>query len=73
MIYRRGLMGALIRARRRELGLSQTRLAARTGVSKSTVSMLELGFADKQLEHVVRLLEAMDLELAVRPRRSGDP
>lgn len=73
MIYRRGLMGALIRARRRELGLSQTRLAVRGGVSKSTVSMLELGFADKQLEHVVRLLEAMDLELAVRPRRSGDP
>jgi transcriptional regulator with XRE-family HTH domain len=66
-------MGALIRARRRELGLSQTRLAVRGGVSKSTVSMLELGFADKQLEHVVRLLEAMDLELAVRPRRSGDP
>lgn len=57
---------AALRARRRELGLSQAELAARAGVSQATVSRLERGRDDVRLALVRKLLEAVDLRLEVR-------
>lgn len=52
---------------RRELGLSQTELAAASGLSRQTVSSLERGdIGDLGLRKVLRLLDALDLTLVVR-------
>lgn len=57
----------LLRAARRYAGLSQRALAARAGVSASTVAALEAGQRAGSVPTVARLLHAAGLELAAVP------
>jgi predicted transcriptional regulator len=59
---RRELAGELT-ARRTELGLSQTEVAARMGTSQSAVARLESGQADVRLSTLERYVAALDQHL----------
>jgi HTH-type transcriptional regulator/antitoxin HipB len=58
-------LAAIARGRRRELGLSQAELAARARVSRQWVSTFESGKATAEIGLAIRLLDALDLRLAV--------
>jgi transcriptional regulator with XRE-family HTH domain len=67
-------MGELIRAERKVLGLTQEALAKKVGVSRRTVSQLELGqVSDLGIRKVMALLGALGLELQVTPIRVMRP
>lgn len=57
--------GAIIRAEREKLGLSQAKLAAEAGVSTTTISDLERGQRAATLDLADRVLAAMGLRLHV--------
>lgn len=57
--HRRSLSEALV-ARRIELGLSQTEVAARMGTSQSAVARLEAGEDDVRLSSLQRYAAAVD-------------
>lgn len=59
-------LGALIRARRRELKLDQATLAARAGVSRPWLSAVEKGKPTAELGLVLRTLAALGLILDIR-------
>jgi HTH-type transcriptional regulator / antitoxin HipB len=61
-------LGALIRARRRELGLTQTEVADVANTNLRLVSELERGKPTARLENVMRVLEALGIELEARIR-----
>jgi len=58
-------LGALIRDRRNELGLTQQNLADKTGVSRVWIVALEKGKPSAQLELVLRTLRQLGLALSV--------
>src|SRR6185437_8050941 len=64
-------MGATLRRRRKELGLSQAAAAGSIARRQATISDLENG-GDVRLSTLLRLLATLDLELVVRPRTRGD-
>jgi transcriptional regulator with XRE-family HTH domain len=57
-----GLFDRTVSVRREEVGLSQTELAARVGVSQQTVSRWEGGTAIPQADRVIALARVLDLE-----------
>ena len=59
---RRALADELV-ARRTELGLSQTEVAARMGTSQSAVARLESGQADVRLSTLERYVAALERQL----------
>jgi y4mF family transcriptional regulator len=59
-------LGALIRARRRDLGLNQTELAAVARTTLRFISELERGKRTAQLDGVLRVLAALGIELEAR-------
>lgn len=59
---RRRLLRALA-ARREELGLTQTQVAARMGTSQSSVARLESGEADARLSTIERFSAAVRAQL----------
>lgn len=61
-------LGALIRARRRELGLTQTEVANVARTTLRFISELEGGKQTAQLDGVLRVLAALGIELNARPR-----
>jgi len=61
-------IGTIVRARRRELGWSQTELAVRSGTSRTFVADLEAGKPTAELGRTLRLIDALDLRLTL-----GDP
>ena len=58
-------IGQAVRARRLELGVSQTELALRAGMTQSAVSRLEAGGAVPTIGVLERLAAALDAELVV--------
>jgi len=58
-IQRRKQLLSELAERRRELGLSQTEVAARMGTSQSTVARLEAGGGDVRLSSLERYAEAL--------------
>ena len=57
-------IGALIRARRRELGVSQARLAELVGVSRLWINQVERGKPGAGLGFVLRTLATLGIELS---------
>ncbi|QPT39704.1 transcriptional repressor DicA [Oligella ureolytica] len=67
-------IGELIRTERKALGLTQEALAKKVGVSRRTVSQLELGqVSDLGIRKVMALLGALGLELQATPIRVKRP
>ncbi len=67
-------IAAIVRGRRRDLGLSQSALAEMVGVSRKWVSEFEGGKASAELGLVMRSLEILGLNIDVSDRvpvRSG--
>lgn len=63
-------IGALVRDQRRQLGLSQTQLAAQVGTSQRYISHLENGKRTLQLGLVLRVLDELGVGLTIQPRSS---
>ena len=61
--------GAQLRARRRELGLSQQATGELSGCSARFVGELERGKATVRLDKVIAVLAALGLELDTRKRK----
>lgn len=62
-----GDLGAAVRGRRRDLGWSQHRVADLADVSRRWLSSLESGKPSVELDLVLRVLDAVGLELRVYP------
>lgn len=60
-------LGAVIRERRKQLGLDQAALAARIGVSRQWVIGIERGRARAELGLVLRALDALGIRLNAAP------
>jgi transcriptional regulator with XRE-family HTH domain len=57
-------LGARVRARRAELGLTQAALAARACISRPSVANVEAGRQNVGLRQLVSLAQALDVEVA---------
>lgn len=70
-------LGAAVRAARERAGLSQRELAARAGVERQWLVLLETGrVANPMLGNVFKTLAALELQLEVAPasvRAQGTP
>lgn len=64
-------VGAALRRRRRQLGLSQTDLGAKASLRQATISGLENGEPGTQLRTLMDIISALDLEIVVRERTKG--
>lgn len=66
-------LGLLLKGVRRQQGLSQQKLALKAGgTSQARLSQLELQPGRLTLERLLLITAALDLELVVRPRQSGN-
>jgi y4mF family transcriptional regulator len=61
-------LATTVRRRRHELGLSQEQLAGVIGVHRVFISQLEGGKATVRFELVLRLLQALGLDVELRSR-----
>ena len=61
-------LAPLIRAIRRQAGLSQAALALRLGVSHQAISQLERQPERVTVERLMRVLSALKIDLVLRPR-----
>jgi transcriptional regulator with XRE-family HTH domain len=61
------LAGA-VRERRHELGLSQEQLAGVVGLHRVSIGYLEAGERSLGFEHVLRIVQALGLDLELRSR-----
>ena len=67
-------LGEQIAARRKRLGLSQSELARKAFIGRSTLDALENGRAGELgFSKITRLLAALGLELTLQPASSGRP
>jgi predicted transcriptional regulator len=71
MAARRRDLSATLVARRLDLGLSQTEVAARMGTSQSAVARLESGEADVRLSTLERYAAALGQQLDWRLEQRG--
>lgn len=62
-----GEAAAQVRGRRLQLRLSQNQLAQRAGVSRKWVYEFEAGKPHAELGHLLRVLDALELQLDVSP------
>ncbi|MFT4640367.1 MAG: y4mF family transcriptional regulator [Verrucomicrobiales bacterium] len=61
-------IGSLLRDRRRHLGIRQIDFAALSQVAVHTVSDIESGKGNPTLDILLKILDPLGLELAVRPK-----
>lgn len=66
-------LAAVVRGRRRDLGLSQAELATRAGVSRKWIYQFEGGKPTAELRLILRVLDALDLVLDVGQVAAGKP
>ena len=59
---------ALVRARRRELGLTQEQLAGVVGVHRTFIAYFETGRRKASLDTALRVVQALGLDVELRPR-----
>ena len=73
MIRAPAQLGVLLKGVRRQQGLSQQEMALKAGgTSQARLSQLELQPGRLTMERLLLILAALDLELVVRPRQSGN-
>jgi HTH-type transcriptional regulator / antitoxin HipB len=60
--------GAVLRARRRALGITQQQLADAAGVSRKSVVDIERGKPNAQLHIALHLAQSLGLDVHVEPR-----
>lgn len=65
-------IGNAIRNARKRKALSQNQLAHMIGLRQENISMIESGYASTKLHNLLAVLAALDLELQVSPRSTGD-
>lgn len=65
-----GSFGSAIREFRHRRGLTQTELAERANLHRSYLSSIEAGTTTEALKSLIRALNALDLEIVIRPKRS---
>lgn len=61
-------LSAVLRGRRKALGLTQSDIGSKVGLLQKTVSALETDPAASSIASLYRLLAALDLELVLQPR-----
>jgi transcriptional regulator with XRE-family HTH domain len=61
--------GALVRAERKQRGLTQVQLAEQAGVSRAWLARFETGHPAASIEPIFRVLGVMELELTTVARR----
>ena len=61
LLYRE--LGARLRERRTSLGITQEKLAERSGVSRASIAIIERGKQRSPLHIIYQLCDAMDLEV----------
>lgn len=67
-------LGKLVRKTRKGLGLSQTELVGRSGVSRARIDALENGrIAEIGVKHLTRVLNAIGLDLRATELNSQRP
>jgi transcriptional regulator with XRE-family HTH domain len=62
-------LAGLVRARRHELGLSQEALSGITGIDRAFLSLFERGRRKMSIDGVLRLVQALGMDVEIRPRR----
>lgn len=65
-------IGGSIKAARHRKGLSQQRLSEMTGVSKMTILRIENGDNLPNIDTLVKLMDALDLELQLTTRQKEE-
>ena len=60
-------LGTALRQARKELGWNQSELSDRSGVSRPQISAVESAKADLKASTLLRLLKALDCDLAIHP------
>ena len=63
-------LALLVRARRRELGLTQEALAGVTGLDRTVLSVLERGERTMSLKVALRLVQTLGMDIVIRRRAS---
>lgn len=63
-------IGAAIRARRLKERVTLEELAALTGIGINTLSRLERGVGNTQLNVLLKVMETLALEISIAPRRT---
>ena len=66
-------LGSLVRERRKHLGLDQSGLAERVGVSRQWIIEIEQGKPRAEVGLVFRTLEALGVKLAIDGRKDDRP
>jgi HTH-type transcriptional regulator / antitoxin HipB len=66
-------LGAALRRRRKQAGLSQEALADKVALRQATISRLESGDTGTKLGTLLNVVAALDLEIVMRPRSKGRP
>lgn len=61
-------LGAAVRRKRKQMGLSQEELGTRVRLRQATISKLEAGEPGTRLKTLLDALSALDLEIVIRPR-----
>jgi HTH-type transcriptional regulator/antitoxin HipB len=64
-------IGAILAARRKQLGLSQAQVAARVGLSQNRLSVLEKNSSTLTAKQMLALLNVLGLDLSVDVRTPG--
>jgi HTH-type transcriptional regulator/antitoxin HipB len=62
-------LGTVLREVRKQKGLNQTAAGKLVGIDQATVSKVEQGSGGTQLDTLFRLLAALELEMAIQPRK----
>ena len=66
-------LGTQIRSRRQELGLTQSRLAALTDLSRASINAFEAGTTDLGVAKVLKIAQVLDMSLFMKKTKQVTP
>ncbi|HEX5566678.1 MAG TPA: helix-turn-helix transcriptional regulator [Streptomyces sp.] len=69
VLQQRRAIGARIRSARRSRRLSQEKLAEMAGLDRQAIGKIELGYTSPLLDSLLRIADALDVDLADLVRR----